>query len=103
MTGSGVSHEVVFDVSSSLLTEFDGEARTVDLVYADGVQAKETQVRKALDALEQKGFIQYERAGREAYWIVDDWQSLFTYSNGEELEDEFNSYQDKIEWCRQNL
>ena len=100
---SGVSQEVVFDVSSSLITEFDGEARTADIVDADGVQVKETQVRKALDALEQKGFIRYERTGRAAYWIVEDWQSLFTYSNGEELEDEFNSYQDKMEWCRQNL
>lgn len=100
---SGVSHEVVFDVSSSLLTEFDGEARTVDIVDADGVQAKETQVRKALYALEQKGFIRYERAGRAAYWVVEDWQSLFTYSNDKGLEEEFNSYQDKIEWCRQNL
>lgn len=100
---SGVSHEVVFDVCSSLLTEFDGEARTVDIVDADGVQAKETQVRKALEALEQKGFIRYERAGRAAYWIVEDWQSLFTYSASEELEKEFNSYQDKMRWCRENL
>lgn len=100
---SGVSHEVVFDVSSSLLTEFDGKARTADIVDADGVQAKETQVRKALDTLQQKELIRHDRAGREAYWIVDDWESLFTYSVSEELEKEFNSYQDKIRWCRENL
>lgn len=100
---SGVSHEVVFAVSSSLLTEFDGKARTGEIVDADGVQAEETQVRKALDALQQKELIRYERAGREAYWIVEDREPLFTYSISEELEDEFNSYQDKMEWCRQNL
>ncbi|WP_311170440.1 hypothetical protein [Halobellus ordinarius] len=100
---SGVSHEVVFAVSSSLLTEFDGKARTTEIVDADGVQAKETQVRKALNTLEQKELIRYEREGREAYWIVEDWNSLFTYSASEELEDEFNSYQDKMRWCRENL
>ena len=100
---SGVSQEVVFDVCSSLLTEFDGKAQTADIVDADGVQAKETQIRKALDALEQKELIRYERAGREAYWVVQNWNSLFTYSASEELEKEFNSYQDKMRWCRENL
>jgi hypothetical protein len=100
---SGVSHEVVFAVSSSLLTEFDGKARTAEIVNADGVQAKETQVRKALNTLEQKELIRFDRAEREAYWIVEDWESLFTYSASEELEMEFNSYQDKIRWCRENL
>lgn len=100
---SGVSEEVVFEVSSSLLTEFDGKARTAEIVDTDGVQAKETQVRKALDALEQKELIRYEREGREAYWVIEDWESLFTYSNSDELEGEFNSYQDKMRWCRQNL
>jgi hypothetical protein len=100
---SGVSHEVVFAVSSSLLTEFDGKARTKEIIKADGVQAGETQVRKALDALAQKELIRFERAGREAYWVVDDWKSLFTYSASDELEKEFNSYQDKMRWCRENL
>jgi DNA-binding transcriptional regulator PaaX len=100
---SGVSHEVVFEVSSSLLTEFDGKARTAEIVNTDRVQAKETQVRKALDSLEQKGLIRFEREGREAYWVVEDWVSLFTYSASDELEKEFNSYQDKMRWCRDNL
>lgn len=84
---SGVSHEVVFAVSTSLLTNSeDGKARTAEIVDADAVHAQETRVRKALDALEQKGFIRYEKEGREAYWIVEDRESLFTCSASEELE-----------------
>jgi hypothetical protein len=44
-----------------------------------------------LDALAQKELIRFERAGREAYWIVEDWNSLFTYSASDELEKGFVS------------
>lgn len=100
---SGVSWEVVFSVGSSLLIDHDGKARTNDVVLADRVNAKETQVRKALDALEEKGFIRYEKDGRSAYWVVEDDSSLFTYLGDEELDDEFNSYQERLLWCRRNL
>lgn len=100
---SGVSREVVFFVGSSLLIDHDGRARTEEIVAADRVIGKETQVRKALDSLEEKGFIQYQKDGRRAYWIVVDNSSLFSYLGSEKFEQEFNSYEERLQWCRENL
>ena len=100
---SGVSREVVFSVGSSLLMDYDGKARTQEIVNADRVIAKETQVRKALDALEERGFTRYEKEGRSAYWVVENDSSLFKFLVSEEVEEEFNSYEDRLVWCRRNL
>lgn len=85
-----------------------GRCRTKELTESDKVEVEQDQVKTVLDALEEAGYLRYERPGRKGYWVVDGFKSgdCDIPAAGDEFYQQFKTRQadnqQKASWMENN-